>query len=138
MTFLAVYQAISKKFDDEVGSVLSNFAVAHDNAPFTPPAASGSRWCRFSVLPGESEVRELGATKARTTGIALASIFVQVELGDKLALDAADSVVTAFKEKSYTHSGTLVFFQTPSVTTVGREGAWFQINVSIPWYSDIS
>ena len=136
MTFLSVAQTISKKFDDEVGSILSNFAVAHDNAPFAEPDVSETRWCRFSVLPGESEGREIGCSTFRTTGIALASVFVQVELGDKLALEAADAIVTAFRDKTFTNSGTTVVFQSPSVTNVGRDGAWFQLNISIPWYSD--
>ena len=136
MTFLSVAQAIRKKFDDEVTAALSNFVVAHDNAPFAEPDVSGTRWCRFSVLPGLSEGREIGCSGARTTGIALASVFVQAELGDKLALEAADSIVTAFRDTTYTNAGTTVVFQSPSLTNVGRDGAWFQLNISIPWYSD--
>jgi hypothetical protein len=119
-----------------VTASLSNFVVAHDNAPFAEPTVSGSRWCRFSVLPGETDAREIGCSTVRATGIALASVFVQVELGDKLALEAADSIVAAFRLVTYSNAGTTVVFQSPSVTNVGRDGAWFQINISIPWYSD--
>ena len=141
MTFQTVHNAIRNRFSANVidtSSAIDANDVCWDNTAFSKhDNADTVRWVRFQVLPANSEIRELGQTTARTEGIALASVFMVAGQGDKLGLALADEIVAAFKAITHTHSGTTVSFRTPSVLPIGRtDGPWWQINVSIPFYTD--
>ena len=140
MTYQAIHNAIRNQFQTAVVDASSNLAsndIAWDNTAFnTHDAGDSGAWVRFSILGGESEQIGLGSTTLRARGIIVASLFVTAEEGDKLGLEIADEIVSAFNTKSFTHSGNTVITQNPSVEPIGRDGAWYQINVSIPYLSD--
>jgi hypothetical protein len=139
MTFLAVHNAIRKKFDEDVvtaGHIASDL-VSWDNALFDEEDDDvGSLWCRFNVIAGDSQIRELGSLVARTNGFAVASVFILAGVGDNLGLTLADNIVAAFKGTTYTSGGATVVFRTPSVTPVRRQSAWWQINVTLPFFTE--
>ena len=136
MTYAKVHNAIRKKFADFVAAQGSPPSVEYDNAKVTPPTAGLDYWVRFQILPAGSEVWETGVTTARTTGFVLLSIFVVAEKGDKVGLDFADLFVAEFKQSDITLSGARVDFRTPTVTPVGRSGAFWQINVRTPFWTN--
>tara|TARA_R100000458_G_C8242797_1_gene221397 strand:+ start:678 stop:1106 length:429 start_codon:yes stop_codon:yes gene_type:complete len=140
MTFATLHNAIRNRFNDNVvatSSAIGTDDVAYDNVEFdSHDTGESALWVRFQILTGESELRELGSTTARTTGIALASVFSLAGRGDNLSLGLVDEIVSAFKAVTHTYSGTTVVFRTPSVQHIGRDGTWWQTNVTIPFYTD--
>jgi len=140
MTFVTVHNAIRNRFNTSVvasSSAIGTDDVVYDNIGFEAHDSGDSAlWVRFQILTGESEVRELGSTVARTTGIALASVFSILGRGDNLSLGLVDEIVSAFKATTHTYGGATIVFRTPSVQHIGRDGSWWQTNVSIPFYTD--
>tara|TARA_R100000458_G_C8278525_1_gene254894 strand:+ start:11119 stop:11547 length:429 start_codon:yes stop_codon:yes gene_type:complete len=140
MGYEATHNAIRNRFNANfvaTTDTLGTDDVAWDNTTFeTHDDGDTSAWVRFQVLDGESQIRNLGGTTARTLGLAVASVFVQAGQGDKLGLEITDEIVTAFKGVTHTYGGVTVNFRTPSVSTIGRDGSWWQINVTIPFYTD--
>lgn len=135
MTYEAISNAARKLFKDTAAAMSDPPYVEYDNYPRTEAVAE-TLWMRFQVLPANSDVREMGGGKARTFGIALASIFAAPKTGDKVALETADSIVAAFKQVGYTFGGVTVTFRTPELSVFGLVGDWYQVNVSIPFWTD--
>ena len=140
MTFRKIHNNIRYAFQSRVVSSSDNLGtsdVAWDNTGFnTHDAGDGGAWVRLTILNSESEVINLGSTNLRTAGIIVSSIFVPAEQGDKLGLTIADEVVSAFNSKTIELSGNTVITRNPTVASIGRDGSWYQINVSIPFHSD--
>ena len=140
MTFQKMHNNLRNHFKTAVVDTSSNLAdtdVAWDNTAFNSHRAGDDKaWCRLQILTGESEGLNLGNDQIRAQGIMLASIFTPAEEGDKLALELADEIVSACNSKTITLAGNTTILRTPSVNPIGREGAWYQINVSIPFQSD--
>lgn len=131
MTWQALFNAIRSRFMTLVEQAIP-ISVQYDNAEFTPPDASS--WVHFTVLPGATDLEELGAQKTwRDTGTAVANVFVPLLLGDAAALAIAETIKQAFRGVSV--GG--VTYRSPSVRTVGATGGkWWQVSVSCPWYAD--
>lgn len=104
----------------------------YDNDARDTPTSG--QWVLFTILPGASDVGEFGAThRYRTPGVCVASIFSPLGQGDRSALVLADAIVDAFR--TTVDSG--VHFRVPSIERLGVSGgAWYQVNVTIPWYAD--
>jgi len=117
-------------FGDQVEDVLS-IPTQYDDAPFDQPDAA--RWVRFTIVEGGAIVAEKrGNNQAhRKTGLAIAQVFVPLGTGDGVALGTADTIADAFR--SVTVDG--ISFRTPTLKTIGegREGKWWQVNVSCPF-----
>ncbi len=140
MTIAKIHNNLRNHFQTAVVDVSSNLAstdVAWDNVAFNAQKASdGGAWCRLQILTGESSGLSLGSTAVRAQGIMLASIFTPAEQGDKLALDIAGEIISACNSTTITLAGNTTILRTPSVNPVGRDGSWYQINISIPFQSD--
>lgn len=107
--------------------------TVYDNAP--DPHLDNEPWSRFTLRFGASDLIEVGARPTiRTNGVALVQLFHPVETGDGLLLELADRVALVFRR--ITVSG--VKFITPSIQNVGRDGKWWQVNVSCPFRCDAS
>lgn len=127
-----IYAAIRTRFATEIATPLGLVTRYDNDARETP---TSGLWALVTILPGSSDVGEFGAVQRyRTLGVCIASIFQPVGEGDGASLEVADAIVPAFRARS--HSG--VHYRTPSVERLGRtgDGAWFQTNVTIPWYAD--
>ena len=131
--FEAMANAIRGAFDTQIADTYpSGLDVQYDNdGAFVQP--EDSAWVRFAVLPGESFQMTLGTQKRyRTPGLAVASIFVPVGVGDKAAYVIADYIADRFR--TITLNG--VTFKTPSVASLGRSGDVWQVNVRCPFTVD--
>lgn len=127
----AAANAIRARFgtliEDTVAGLSGN--VQYDNAPFDPP--EDAMWCRLAVIFGEGALTELATTKRyRNVGVAIASVFTPVETGDRDGLQVADTIAESFR--AVTDSG--VTYRSPNVETVGRQAAWWLVNVTIEFY----
>ena len=141
MTFTATAQSIRSRFTDEWTLVRPGIAIAYDNAAFDPErdARDGNRnpapWVRLTIIPGEGFQASLGTPRVwRSTGVAVVQIFTPLARGDGAAHGLADDTAAIFR-------GTRVdgvVFRAPSLTRIGPEGAWYQMNVSTPFHADLA
>lgn len=131
MTFEQIQAAIRTKFKTLADS--NALATAYDNNTFDP--ASKPLWCRLTIKPGQSEQMSIGAPGAnrfRNPGVMFAQLFVPDGTGDKVILAMADIIANGFRSVAVTG----ITYMTPSITTVGRTEKWYQVNVTVPYYSD--
>lgn len=126
-----VYAVIRTRFRDLVATPEA-LPTAHENAPFTEP--DSSPWALLTILPGESDIAELGPIKTyRTPGVVMVRIFVPLESGDSEARRLADVVVTNFR--SVRDRG--VLFRTPRAGSGEAQGPWWTVNVEVPFLADL-
>lgn len=99
-----------------------------------PPPEDGRAWLRLSILPGSTELRELGGDdkRYRTPGIAQASVYGAIGTGDAEVSGIATTIQDEFCE--VTEDG--VRFLCPSVSPGFFEGAFFRVDVNCPFYTD--
>lgn len=130
--FEGAFNTIRSKFKTDIAEGLP-LPTQYDNDPTEPEKKS--IWCRFTVLPGDSKQASLGSPGAnvfRTPGIAIAQLFGPVGNGDAVLLQKADDIIEHFCNQY--SSG--VHFGTPSIKSIGRSGAFWQVNVSCPFWVD--
>lgn len=140
MTYLAIHNGVRKHINDnftDVTAKLTPADVVYDNTGYNKHKATDlAAWVRVQILLGDADGLNLGSDEIRTGGILLLSIFTTAGTGDKLALEVAGEIVTACNRKTIKAAGAIIFLETPAVYQVGREGAWYQTNVSVPLRSD--
>lgn len=91
-------------------------------------------WARLSIIQGQSEQIAFGNVSRtwRHRGRAIVQVFVPIGKGDGTALEIARDAGAIFQGK--TLSG--VLFGAASIASVGKDGAFYQVNASIPFWSD--
>lgn len=125
-----MFSAVRTRFESLVEVPLS-LEVVYDNGP--DPHEDAKTWARFSVKPGPSNLAELGDVRTyRTVGVAIASLYQPVETGDDEIQQIAKTIVPLFR--GLTAGG--VKYLVPSVTVVGRDRSWWQVNVTCPFRCD--
>ena len=100
----------------------------YDNSNFEPP--EDDNWARFTILG--STQRRTSTRTYRSIGVAEIALFAPLGRGDGELLSFVDTVVSGFLPA--THQG--VTLRSPSVTSLGRSGPWWQINISCPYYAE--
>tara|TARA_Y100000310_G_C20637482_1_gene791991 strand:- start:219 stop:1913 length:1695 start_codon:yes stop_codon:yes gene_type:complete len=124
---LHTHNVIRAHFQSQVADV-EGVPVHYDNSTGEPPATG--LWIRLSILDGTSTRASSGVY--RTSGVVDAAVFAPLGDGDQNALAIADRIVRAFLPA--TVSG--VTFRLPYATSVGRAGAWWQTNITCPFFVD--
>lgn len=138
MGYAAGHNAIRTRFNTEwAGGAYSTVPVAWANAEFDPP--SEDEWVRVTIFDAEAFQVSIGGVAGagntyRHPGIVVVNIFVPINVGDGLALAMADAVATIFR--AWQDATTKTRFLTPSVSRIGTDGNWFQINVTCPFERD--
>ena len=118
----------------------SDCPIAWPGMEFDPEGDFGSggvAWVRISVLGGEAQQASLQAApyrRFRVTGVTIVQVFAPSGsgLGTAAALEVADDVAVALE--GVTVGG--VVLRAASINPVGRDGAWFQVNVQVPFQFD--
>jgi len=131
---LTLHNTIRGYFDGTVIPLISGgLPTQYDNDDtFAKP--ENARWCRFTILPGESFQVTVGKNQRyRTPGVASAQVFTPAGAGDAEALGVADTIKDAFRSLRL---GSGIRFRTPSVVPVGRVGDEWQVNVDMPFQAD--
>lgn len=137
MGYTTEEQAIMTRVSTEWGSTTP---VAWPNVDFDPEteAKSGNDWLpwvRISVIRGTGSAVQADIAESprhRHFGTLSADVFSPQGAGTAPALTLADSFAASFR--SVTAGG--ITYRTPSMTTVGSDGVWHQVNVSVPFYRD--
>lgn len=130
--------AIRKAFhEDFVTQELEEDRVAYPNYEFEIPSPDPDEenlWVRFQIL--EADRNQISVSRvtrnSRVLGDVLVSVFIPHGIGERLAEEKIEVLVPLFER--LTIEG--VVFRTPVVTTVGRDGDWFQTNVNCPFQYD--
>ncbi len=106
--------------------------VFYDNLAETPP--DSAPWVRLTVTHGDGAQVAMGATRRwRHAGLAVVQVFVPAGEGDGTALAIADDAASVFRGVSVAG----VSFRAPGLARLGPEGAWYQVQVSVPWRADL-
>lgn len=129
--------AIRSRFATEVATP-NTLQVAHDNAPFTPPASG--RWARLTVLFGVQTGADFGAAskRYRTAGVAMAQLFEPIGIGDGAQLALVSDVQDAFRGVSLPGPPHIAF-QPPYVSAPparDEQGGYWLTVVTIPFRAD--
>lgn len=146
MSAQSVVNSIRSKYAGAFGpGAAAEIPTAYPNAPtdsFQVPTnpkdlpKGVTVWARLHVPSGNTERADLGTgpgeRRYRTTGVAQVQLFGPLNAGEQDVLVKADAVATEFRDQ--TDSG--VKYRTPTINKVGRSGAWWQVNVVLPWVSD--
>lgn len=133
MSWETLHNTVRTRFKTQVADAES-LPTQYDNAQFAVPQTGA--WATWSVIQADSLQASTGGgnggERYRTLGLGEAQIFTALEEGPQPALALADKVRAAFRR--VTQSG--VVFESPSLSVVGREGKWWQVNVTCPFYAD--
>lgn len=135
MTASAIASAIRSRFQTLIAGP-QNLLTFYDNQDEST-APPSERWCRVSVLFGETRQASFAATgqrQYRTTGLCSVEIYHPIGGGDGQQLTLADTIVAAFRGVGL--SSPPIFFQSPSVTAGFMDGPWWKRNVQITFSSD--
>ena len=103
--------------------------VSYGNIAFKEP--NNKPWIRLNIINGATVYRAINYAK-RYNGIINVQIFVPVKTGTNLQREYADVVVSMFESARFES----VVCDTASVTTVGADAKWHQVNVDIPYWRD--
>lgn len=105
--------------------------LAFDGHP-SPPAvvtaqANKTPWCRVTIRDGDSGFAT--TSSVLRPGVLFVQVFTDDGIGDAPARQLATSLAAHIE--GYV-SGALRL-EAASLTNVGPDGNWFQVNVSVPW-----
>jgi hypothetical protein len=103
--------------------------VSWENITFNEP--NNSPWVRLNILNGATEYRAINYKK-RYNGIINVQIFVPIKTGTTVARQYSDIICSLFDSVIFD----TVVCDTSSVTIVGSDAKWYQINVDTPYWRD--
>lgn len=115
-------------------------AFGGDAAPFVPPAPqvgspAAAAWIRPALFVVRGERVSLGLTaRRRTAGQLVIQVFTPQGAGHKPAATLAASLCTLFRDVQV--EGMTFLEPTPRPIGPEAQGAWYQLNVEIPFRRD--
>ena len=136
MGFSAMVEAIKTQVDTDLGG---SYSINHDNSSgFTKP--QNAVWIGCSVKTGEAFTVCIGANNTRRQpGIVDLQVFGPIGTDVSDVNDAVEAALEAFAYIDINvgdAEGTIVKFQAPYPTIIGRNGGEYQVNVTMPWQAD--
>lgn len=132
---LAIGQLFNANWDSDTTP------VSWPNKDIDPP--ENGNWVKVAIQAADARNIEFGGqvTHKQTVGLILIQVHVPVNTGDGEALDLAESAAAIFRGQRVTLEGGngSVLFREPTIREVGSDaqgregGAYFQVNVSVPY-----
>lgn len=124
---------------EAVGTLLSGWSttpIAWPNRDFSPPASG--EWIAVHLRQGDAFQIELGADTVvhRHPGTLFVQVFTRANKGDSRGLQLADQVAALFRRARFSFTDGDVVFRSPAVRAIGVDGAYYQVNVTVPYYRD--
>jgi len=117
------------EIENRVASLWIDTPVDYGNIAFKSP--NNSSWIRLNILNGLTEYRAINYKK-RYNGIINVQIFVPLKTGTSVQREYVDSICDMFDSHIFSD----VVCDVASVTTIGTDGKWHQMNVDIPYWRD--
>jgi hypothetical protein len=125
-----------------VGTLLNSWTetpVAWPNRDFEPPAAG--EWITVTFRQGDAFQLEFGGSETAVThrhpGVLFVQVFSRANKGDKRCLELADGVADIFRRARSGFSDGGMVFRTPAIRAIGVDGAYYQVNVTVPYIRDV-
>lgn len=120
--------------------------VAWPGRDYTPPTDQTS-WVRMSIIESDTFQHEIGTPcpQFREVGLIIFQVFTKADIGDGPARALADQIATIFRRQSISYTDGRALIEAPAIRVIGPDagnstggegGAWFQVNVSIPYKRD--
>lgn len=111
--------------------------VAYDNVATQPSVQTAidakEPWVRLTIVPGDTLTAAIGdGPKARHTGMLLLQVFTAENVSSAKAMQLADSLAQHIQ---YWQDGKFET-QAASLTRVGQQNGWYQVNVSASYRAD--
>ena len=129
-------QVLAQVLSDYAGSAV--IPVNWPNRVFDKPLSGP--WMRFTVIDAKSNQVETGSSRNtnRVLGSLIIQIFVPDDTGDGQALEIAQEVGSAYRQKvlNFPDGSGLVRTRNPTVRGIGVSDSFYQVNVSIPFHRD--
>lgn len=104
-------------------------AIAYDNVAFEAP--NNAAWIRLNIVNGDSGYRALDAKK-RHTGVITLQLFAPKNQGSDTLRGYADTLAGVFEDVTFDD----IVCRNASITNIGFNQEWHQMNVSIPFWRD--
>jgi len=145
-TFAQTAGIIRKRFTTFFPTLQPTVSYTFENMAFETPnpdpsSALATSWVRGVIREGFGFQASLGLTRRwRNSGIAIFQIFTPAAVGEGVAESIAVSISSIYRGVSDTGVVFGGLQGAPEVSRVGvtEDGAWYQINVRCPFYSDLT
>jgi hypothetical protein len=141
MTAALERQAIAQPLATYVAAN-GNIPVEWPNKVFTKPA-EGITWIRFTVLDQLGKQLEMGSPTTntnRTYGSLILQVFAPGDQGDGEVLQLCDKLGALYRQQILNFSDSppsgMVRMRNPTIKEIGLDGAYWQVNVTIPFHRD--
>jgi hypothetical protein len=132
MSFFADTQVLLER-------LATQMALGHPTVPMQMPGdikeVTADLWCQPRVTAGDTKLVSIGgegSRRYRTVGIFSVAIMLKPDGGNGQALTLADSIASYLRNWK---SGNIRTYA-PTVHDLGLSGAWYQVNVLVPYQSD--
>ncbi len=116
----------------------TQMAAGHSTIPIQMPndakVQTAALWVQPVVRAGDTKLVSVGPTskRYRTVGVMINQIMCKPDVGIGDALNLADDIASYLRQWK---SGNLRT-RSPNVEDLGLSGAWYQVNVIVPYQSD--
>ena len=130
--------AVSERW--AIGDILSAWTttdVVLPNDPKYTPIA-GRPYVRATLRQGDAFQVEIGSPMVihRYPGLLILQVFSPVGEADKPVKLLADALAALFRRAKRSFTDGSITFRTPAVRDVGESGAFYQVNVTVPFVRD--
>lgn len=124
---------IGTRINDILVPLLGTITLIQDNQEF--PDEPTDPWIRATILHGGNFQADTGAEvkRIRRMGVIMFQLFGALNKGTKALNQLVAHIETVFRTKRVDG----VVYRTPDITTVGRSGKYYQLNVSCPFWVDV-
>lgn len=116
----------------------SSAPVKYENVEFSEPV--NQPWAALFINPGEGFQASLNPNPThRIPGVIVVQIFTPKDKGTAQAKKLADKAAGIFRRQVFTDptAGKIVC-KTPTLRPAGEVQGWYQLNVIIPYYRDVT
>jgi len=117
------------------GQAMNGVGIAYDNDKGDVPGATATKWCRLTILDGDSQQADMASNPFyRHFGVVDVSIFVKPQQGDASARSLHDALAGFFRGQRVQG---IVFRAPITVNSGGLDGAgWWKRQFQVPFYWD--
>ena len=132
-----IIKAVQTRFKAQVtANLVKGEVVLYDNLAddLEVKPSDQNPWIHVTVLHGDSNQVTFGSSsrRSRDNGLIIAMVNVPRSKGKARAYEIADIIRTGFSNKHIVN----IIYRTVSLTRVGPNGKWWQLNVQCPFQAD--
>ena len=124
------FQLEKSTIEQYVNSSLVGLNLVYENQS---QSNNVNEWVRVNILNSDSKQVSLGNDPYfRYNGLLIFQVFTKLNTGSGRSTIICDIISAAFRAQRI---GTIKF-RSPTLTKVGENGGWYQVNISIPFFRE--